>query len=392
MEIKSENGIVKEGKHPAPNPQNTTQIKNPKNKIKKPNPECGKLYLRPNQVRMHQVKHTPERNFQCSQCFKAYKSAISLKLHEKIHSDATPFSCKICGKSFKLAKYLKIHRSKHSSERQFECADCGRKFKLKSHLKEHLKRIHLGIKPSAFSSKWYACGQCDQIFYGKHNYEVHSLIHSDFVAFECLQCDKKFKSRYYLKSHLRLHEREQQKGPQFPRKKKLPCCKDCGIYFKCQKTLRLHREMRHGEPEQSIFECKTCTKKFTTIYQLQNHIKCIHGSRKINPKIQRKDLTSECSKEVPQGNNRLLNFDIANKILNFKIGNWQEEQNLKNETNFQNLPIKIEEIKTEIEDLEPQEKMGLNDTEHLGILETTIEFSDTIKTEIDYETVIKVEK
>lgn len=279
MEIKSENGVLKEEKHPAPDRHNTSQLKNPKNKIKKHEcPDCGKLFLRPNQVRMHQAKHTSERNFHCSQCFKAYKSAIALKNHEKIHSDVTPFSCSICKKSFKLAKYLKIHRTKHSSERQFECADCGRKFKLKSHLKEHLKRIHLGIKRSAFASRWYACGQCDQIFYGKHNYEVHLLIHSDFVAFECLQCDRKFKSRYYLKSHLRLHERQQQKGQPIQRKKKLPRCKDCGIYFRGQKTLNLHREIHHRrELEESDFECKTCTKKFTNINLLQNHIKSIHG-------------------------------------------------------------------------------------------------------------------
>lgn len=123
---------------------------------------------------------------------------------------------------------------------------------------------------------------------------------------------------------------------------------------------------------------------------MHSELNFFFSTRKINPKIQRKDPTSECSKEVPS-NTRLLNYHIANKNLNFEIGKWQG-QNLKHETDFQSLPIKIEEIKTEIEDLESHEKVEFNHTEYFGILETTIEFSDTIKTEIYCETVIKAEE
>ncbi|KAG7153412.1 Zinc finger protein 254-like 2, partial [Homarus americanus] len=61
--------------------------------------ECGKSYYRNDQLQMHMVLHTGEKNFKCEECGKRYRKG-DLNRHMVRHTTEKNFKCEKCGKGY----------------------------------------------------------------------------------------------------------------------------------------------------------------------------------------------------------------------------------------------------------------------------------------------------
>lgn len=107
---------------------------------------CGKLFKSLYRLHFH-IKnvHTSERNHRCEfeGCGKAFKSRMSLKQHSLIHS-TLKYVCEYpdCNYKTPFLSNIKSHNLKHTPDRNFVCEwpQCHKKFKSRHYLAFHLKK------------------------------------------------------------------------------------------------------------------------------------------------------------------------------------------------------------------------------------------------------------
>ncbi|RXG60118.1 Zinc finger protein, partial [Armadillidium vulgare] len=68
-------------------------------------------------------------------------------------------------------RHLKVHMLKHSGTKLFECPQCDHKCNIKSNLKKHMLR-HIGIK-------LFKCCECEYDCYQKRHLTLHMAKHNN---------------------------------------------------------------------------------------------------------------------------------------------------------------------------------------------------------------------
>uniref|UniRef100_A0A8C5M928 C2H2-type domain-containing protein n=1 Tax=Leptobrachium leishanense TaxID=445787 RepID=A0A8C5M928_9ANUR len=154
---------------------------------------CGKCFHKLKYFRRHQMVHSGEKPFPCSQCGKSFKLKATLKSHERIHTGEKPFSCSECGKCFRQRSGRNTHQKIHTGEKPFSCFECGKCFIEKPRLLAHM-RIHTGEKP-------FSCTECGRCFTNYSNLLAHRKIHNGDKPFPCPECGKCFSKKVYLNAH-----------------------------------------------------------------------------------------------------------------------------------------------------------------------------------------------
>uniref|UniRef100_A0AAX7ULJ8 C2H2-type domain-containing protein n=1 Tax=Astatotilapia calliptera TaxID=8154 RepID=A0AAX7ULJ8_ASTCA len=117
-----------------------------------------------------------------------------------------------------------------------------------------------------------------QTFNVEFNLTLHRSTHttSDFT---CPVCNKKFSRIASLKSHIMLHEKEENL-----------ICVECGDEFVLQSQLSLHLEEHRKELSGiKVYTCKTCDKEFKTSAQIKEHMKS-HIKMRSNKTLQDKNI------------------------------------------------------------------------------------------------------
>uniref|UniRef100_A0A7N8X0R0 Zinc finger protein 236 n=1 Tax=Mastacembelus armatus TaxID=205130 RepID=A0A7N8X0R0_9TELE len=159
-----------------------------------------------------------------------------------------------------------------------KCTICCQIFTTESQLQKHLREHEVNDKP-------HRCDQCPQTFNVEFNLTLHKSTHttSDFT---CPVCNKKFSRIASLKSHIMLHEKEENL-----------ICAECGDEFVLQSQLSLHLEEHRKELSGiKVYTCKTCDKEFKTSAHLKEHTKS-HvkmSSRNYKKNIDRSGFTNSC--------------------------------------------------------------------------------------------------
>ncbi|XP_034729238.1 zinc finger protein 236-like [Etheostoma cragini] len=136
-----------------------------------------------------------------------------------------------------------------------KCSICSQVFTTESQLQKHLREHEINDKP-------HRCDQCPQTFNVEFNLTLHKSTHttSDFT---CPVCNKRFSRIASLKSHIMLHEKEENL-----------ICVECGDEFILQSQLSLHLEEHRKELSGvKVYACKTCDKEFKTSAHLKEHMK-----------------------------------------------------------------------------------------------------------------------
>uniref|UniRef100_A0A671WLP4 Zinc finger protein 236 n=1 Tax=Sparus aurata TaxID=8175 RepID=A0A671WLP4_SPAAU len=159
-----------------------------------------------------------------------------------------------------------------------KCTICSHIFTTESQLQKHLREHEVNDKP-------HRCDQCSQTFNVEFNLTLHRSTHttSDFT---CPVCNKRFSRIASLKSHIMLHEKEENL-----------ICSECGDEFILQSQLSMHLEEHRKELSGiKVYTCKTCDKEFKTSAHLKEHMKshAKMSSRNYKKNIDRSGFTNSC--------------------------------------------------------------------------------------------------
>uniref|UniRef100_A0A8B9J3S2 Zinc finger protein 236 n=1 Tax=Astyanax mexicanus TaxID=7994 RepID=A0A8B9J3S2_ASTMX len=108
----------------------------------------------------------------------------------------------------------------------------------------------------------HRCDLCPQSFNMEFNLRLHKSTHNNADP-TCPVCDKKFSRVASLKSHIMVHEKEENY-----------LCSECGDEFILQSQLSLHLEEHRKELSGTkVYNCRTCGKEFTSGSLLKEHMK-----------------------------------------------------------------------------------------------------------------------
>ncbi|KAL8575608.1 hypothetical protein ACOMHN_028629 [Nucella lapillus] len=173
-------------------------------------------------------------------------------------SDESGDTCTECGK---VTKNMKRHMELHQQNRmQVPCPICT-KVVLKTGMSSHMRTVHSGRKP-------YKCPHCDYSSAFRGNLNTHIKCY-----YKCPHCDD-YSSVFpgNLNTHIKgmhLHTRQY-------------LCNTCKAAFKTLGALIGHTKRVHEgwkSPNQKIFICSVCEKRFTKKYHVDRHM-LIHTGEK----------------------------------------------------------------------------------------------------------------
>ncbi|XP_029591855.1 zinc finger protein 236 isoform X2 [Salmo trutta] len=171
----------------------------------------------------------------------------------------------------------------HGDSKENKCTVCSQSFTTESQLQRH-QRDHEA------NDKLHRCDQCAQTFNVEFNLMLHKSTHATSNP-TCPVCHKKFSRVASLKSHIMLHEKEENL-----------ICTECGDEFILHSQLMLHLEEHRKELSGAkVYTCKTCSKEFKMAGQLKEHIKThvkmrplSSNSRNYKKNIDRSGFTNSC--------------------------------------------------------------------------------------------------
>uniref|UniRef100_A0A1Q3G0N0 Putative homeobox transcription factor sip1 n=1 Tax=Culex tarsalis TaxID=7177 RepID=A0A1Q3G0N0_CULTA len=123
----------------------------------------------------------------------------------------------------------------------------------------------------------YQCRFCTETFrslamFLTHCKEDHP---EESRMFKCKQCNKAFMTKTARLQHIRSHQPNNGENDQTG--DRVQVCEKCMVTFDSYKLLKIHLKEHHSnDPKQDTLVCGTCSKQFSRITILRNHILRVH--------------------------------------------------------------------------------------------------------------------
>ncbi|XP_030374677.1 transcription factor Ouib-like isoform X3 [Scaptodrosophila lebanonensis] len=127
--------------------------------------QCGRHFRDITNFKLHLLRHTGNKSFECKLCERKYYTNHLLKMHIRTaHDGERPFICRLenCKRKFNDNSSRLAHERTHTREYPYKCMYCEKRFNKTSHRTEH-QRAHTGERP-------YKCELCNLTF--QRNYQL----------------------------------------------------------------------------------------------------------------------------------------------------------------------------------------------------------------------------
>ena len=200
---------------------------------------------------------------------------------------------------FRQRSSLNNHERTHTGEKPFLCKFCNSKFGHQASLRNH-ERIHAGEKPS----------QTRTLHKDETTLKTSKLAHEYLLS--CQYCDKIFKRKSHLKSHLLVHTQE-----------KAYSCQLCTRKFNHGHVLNRHVKKIHKREKPSKLQANTTSK--------DNQIPKTENDKKVAKKVQKRSLKKVYSMEEileKRINNGKAEYLISWEGYGPKENSWEPESNI----------------------------------------------------------------
>ena len=138
----------------------------------------------------------------CVDCNKQFPTPDALQRHRYIHQpDREQYTCDICGQTSAFESDMRRHQAKHEDDKLWYCSNpnCDRTFKRKSDMTSHLK---------THTNKDQKCPAqgCNYTNKDPRNLKRHMKCHSNEKPLTCPWCPARFKHYQQQKRHKENHE------------------------------------------------------------------------------------------------------------------------------------------------------------------------------------------
>jgi len=249
-------------------------------------------------IKKHEIavhEDPDRRDFSCDKCAKKFKTSSNLYEHLRVHDPDYRHPCPICKKEFKSMVGYNQHLRMHSGD-LFACGACGEKFQSKHSVNRHEKDIH-GIYSLPEGAKTYKCGKktCAAEFNSEEDYRLHikSAHQNKAGLLICHLCKKICSNRMTLKCHFKkMHQNEVESiGKQAKKKSLLKVenferskskaegnlsgqnCECCDKRFKFKYQLLSHIAQKQGNGLYCVVaECPNSDQLFPSLDSLELHL------------------------------------------------------------------------------------------------------------------------
>lgn len=227
---------------------------------------CKKKFCSKSTAVRHAKSHVKPEQLTCAVCELSFKTEKRLIRHMKIHMPETKksYDCSYCNEKFTKAYMLRQHKVLHEDNQEHKCDECNKIFKSKSSLATHVKMIHERACQQV-------CDICAKMFSSRSSLQSHYRSFHQYnanEAVECQVCGSILKDKYNHKRHMQRHMESC-----------IPC-DICGKECPNTKALRMHKKRSHFDKRDHL--CGVCGKGFKRKIVLKEHMATHTGEVSIN--------------------------------------------------------------------------------------------------------------
>ena len=186
-------------------------------------------------------------------------------------NNSAPFMCDTCGRKGFSENFCKCkYESKYTSIQT--CEICSRTFSNKSKLSQHMN-IH--------EEEEMLCVECNKVFKNRYYLKLHNQSSHSGDGANCSECGKWFNTAVTLKNHVkRMHRRVNNH-----------ICNDCGRAFFAPGKLNAHIKIVHQNIK--AYFCELCPYKASSIFNLNLHRKKMHQQEKNMTRLMLKEMVEK---------------------------------------------------------------------------------------------------